>query len=1044
MVFNPTFEGSVRFNQPVAPGPTGAEVLANIVGGLGVFDTIANARQGPAAPSNLTESWQRYSAETGASPNIANATSAELRGFAGFDPRYADDAISLNEQLGNSGFQQQRAEQERSVEFLNSHVGVLESNRAANLYPDDPEAQAAHVAQAELDFYNREESHRRLQQESDATGYRANISDEAWDIEQGYISSVASELAYEFVELAPAILGGGVSVDQLGPELQAMLPGFTTINSGNLALAASTLRDRLIRGFHRDLQSRFPNAQINSADSDYVSDVFATFDTMVTRLTESTDPNAELERIRSTGQLRVMDAIGPEGRAWVNLMELMPNSQVMQDFLLEHASADMVGVAERMVQAARGSMLVDFSDASVGEARVGQEMALGFLTEFSRGRDNSPASRGALVGMVNTVVATAERTGVTRIGDDVYDVLTNPTVLGELRNQAGGEEAIQNLSSLFLSDFSTDIGNVRAQAEDSGFTIVFENGRFSLGTPEIVDDQGATLGSRRPNSVLNRQVQQINQRLEQIGDEGLQTLLGDQFSEILAAGAMEGPSQVGPGAEMTVPTPDPNARAGALAAPATQPQRPGQPRLPQATPAGNGAAGIATNLLREFEGFSEDTYWDVNAHRLGFGSDTITRADGTVVRVQEGMTVTRQDAERDLNRRLTQEFMPMARNGVGPQVFDSLAPSQQAVLASLSYNYGNEWGGDLANVTAALQSGNLALAEQEIRALSSHNAGVNTRRRNIEADIFAQAADMFSQQIEPIDYTTQPQYSPNAVMLQEGIFINPGIALNGNANATLDMTNASRLTREYAGERMQNETIPAFMRMQQIFGGTIAINDAIAQAGTSRENSTTGSRHFHGDALDLDISGMSNEEKLRAVQAAYAAGFRGFGFGDGILHIDLGTARSWAYGNDTFAGMPLSEVQAMVADGRFAGLTPIADDTGAAFNPVATPADRERYSALAGASAPDSDPGQGEPSNFQTYDLPEAPQEVEQGSEATQGTVTPEQGGDASQAAAQRLSGAPVDTEVQELITALTTGASEQELEALREQLRALMGETRR
>jgi hypothetical protein len=99
----------------------------------------------PMPRSNLTESWQRYSAETGASPNIANATSAELRGFAGFDPRYADDAISLNEQLGNSGFQQQRAEQERSVEFLNSHVGVLESNRAANLYPDDPEAQSAHM-----------------------------------------------------------------------------------------------------------------------------------------------------------------------------------------------------------------------------------------------------------------------------------------------------------------------------------------------------------------------------------------------------------------------------------------------------------------------------------------------------------------------------------------------------------------------------------------------------------------------------------------------------------------------------------------------------------------------------------------------------------------------------------------------------------------------------------------------------------------------------------------------------------------------------------
>jgi hypothetical protein len=921
MVFNPTFEGSVRFNQPVAPGPTGAEVLANIVGGLGVFETVANARQGPAAPSNLTESWQRYSAETGASSNIANATSAELRGFAGFDPRYADDAINLNEQLGNSGFQQQRAEQERSVEFLNSHVGVLESNRAANLYPDDPSAQSAHIAQAELDFYNREESHRRLQQESDATGYRANISDEAWDIEQGYISSVASELAYEFVELAPAILGGGVSVDQLGPELQAMLPGFTTINSGNLALAASTLRDRLIRGFHSDLQSRFPNSQINSADSDYVSDVFATFDTMVTRLTESTDPNAELERIRSTGQLRVMDAIGPEGRAWVNLMELMPNSQVMQDFLLEHASADMVGVAERMVQAARGSMLVDFSDASVSEARVGQEMALGFLTEFSRGADNSPSSRGALVGMVNTVVATAERTGVTRIGDDVYDVLTNPTVLGELRNQAGGEEAIQNLSSLFLSDFSTDIGNVRAQAEDSGFTIVFENGQFSLGTPEIIDDQGATLGNRRPSSVLNRQVRQINQRLEQIGDDGLQTLLGEQFTEILAAGAMEGPGQVGPGAEMSVPTPDPNARAGALAAPTVSTQ--GTPtRASPNTPLPSQTRGTGTTLQGDFNAQvisslagteSSGNFQETNNEPGAGGIGHYGRLQWSRARFAEA-----------------QAAIPSLR---GVTIEEFIAPGNERLQerAELWHiqDYRNrfrrdglmEYVGTSVNGVPVTESGMLAAA---------HLGGYQGLTRLLTEGYNpsdAYGTDLVAYMMrhggigengapsEPISFTQQPQYSPNAVMLQDGIFINPGIALNGNANATLDMTNASRLTREYAGERMQNETIPAFMQMQQFFGGTIAINDAIAQAGTSRENSTTGSRHFHGDALDLDISGMSNEEKIRAVQAAYAAGFRGFGFGGGILHIDLGTARSWAYGNDTFAGLPLSEVQAMVANG---------------------------------------------------------------------------------------------------------------------------------
>jgi hypothetical protein len=102
---------------------------------------------------------------------------------------------------------------------------------------------------------------------------------------------------------------------------------------------------------------------------------------------------------------------------------------------------------------------------------------------------------------------------------------------------------------------------------------------------------------------------------------------------------------------------------------------------------------------------------------------------------------------------------------------------------------------------------------------------------------------------------------------------------------------------------------------------------------------------------------------------------------------------------------------------------------------------------MARLSGPDFDPGVPDPTNFTQYETntQDGSQEVEQGSEGTQGTVTPEQGGDASQAAAQRLSGAPVDAEIQDLITALTTGASEQELESIRELLRQVTtGETRR
>lgn len=129
------------------------------------------------------------------------------------------------------------------------------------------------------------------------------------------------------------------------------------------------------------------------------------------------------------------------------------------------------------------------------------------------------------------------------------------------------------------------------------------------------------------------------------------------------------------------------------------------------------------------------------------------------------------------------------------------------------------------------------------------------------------------------------------------------------------MEGASSMTHGSAQSTMSQVLAGPFAALQERFGSAILINDAIARAGTSRETETPGSRHFHGDALDLNISGMSEEDQLRLVQEAMAVGFQGFGFGNGILHIDLGERRSWNYGNNTFAGVPVAEMQRMVADG---------------------------------------------------------------------------------------------------------------------------------
>lgn len=139
----------------------------------------------------------------------------------------------------------------------------------------------------------------------------------------------------------------------------------------------------------------------------------------------------------------------------------------------------------------------------------------------------------------------------------------------------------------------------------------------------------------------------------------------------------------------------------------------------------------ALGLLRQFEGFRETPYWDVNAYRTGYGSDTITRSDGRVVPVQPGMTVTRDDAERDLQRRVNTEFMPRAASAVG-DAWRNLSPNQQAALTSITYNYGSLPKG----VAAAVQSGDPNAVAAAIRALGSHNDGINANRRAQEAAIY--------------------------------------------------------------------------------------------------------------------------------------------------------------------------------------------------------------------------------------------------------------------------------------------------------------------
>lgn len=186
------------------------------------------------------------------------------------------------------------------------------------------------------------------------------------------------------------------------------------------------------------------------------------------------------------------------------------------------------------------------------------------------------------------------------------------------------------------------------------------------------------------------------------------------------------------------------------------------------------------NLIRRFEGFAPTAKWDQNAFRAGFGSDTVTLSDGTIKKVTEGMTVTMTDAVRDLVRRVD-EFTMVARSQLGPDRFDSFSAQQQAVFTSLAYNYG-----DLKSTGAlnTFQTGSVEEIAEAIRKLGSHNGGINSRRRNQEADLFASGGDFSERQyqVERKRLDTQREYNTE---------LEDRLSLQENENA-----NEGRLTQE--------------------------------------------------------------------------------------------------------------------------------------------------------------------------------------------------------------------------------------------------------
>lgn len=150
---------------------------------------------------------------------------------------------------------------------------------------------------------------------------------------------------------------------------------------------------------------------------------------------------------------------------------------------------------------------------------------------------------------------------------------------------------------------------------------------------------------------------------------------------------------------------------------------------------------LSSNFIKDKEKFRSDAYADKTKRNgklvtvgyvAGFGSNTTTKQDGTVIKIKKGMKVTTEEALRDLNRRITKEFVPIIKKTIGKDTWENLNDRQKSAIVSITYNYGRV----PKRIREAIKSGDAKVGADAIRKLATDNDGINKNRRLEEASMF--------------------------------------------------------------------------------------------------------------------------------------------------------------------------------------------------------------------------------------------------------------------------------------------------------------------
>jgi GH24 family phage-related lysozyme (muramidase) len=211
------------------------------------------------------------------------------------------------------------------------------------------------------------------------------------------------------------------------------------------------------------------------------------------------------------------------------------------------------------------------------------------------------------------------------------------------------------------------------------------------------------------------------------------------------------------------------------------------PKMPEITANfRDDAATQAFPLIAKFEQFRATSYPDVDGYqRIGYGSSTITFKDNTVVKLgrkKSAYVITQEDATRDLERRIKDEFLPMAvktitKWGQDPNKFNA---ATLAILTSICYNYGSiDNKSTRPTLRPAIEAGDAVALANTIAELRA-----NKKRRRQEAEyILASLGDAKQDNdISKLAKKTDPLIPNKDISLKKSIESKPDDDLDPDAD----------------------------------------------------------------------------------------------------------------------------------------------------------------------------------------------------------------------------------------------------------------------